>query len=195
MNYLAHAFLSFNHEEILVGNMISDFVKGKRKFDYDENIQKGIHLHRKIDHYTDQHLANKELKLIFKPYYGLYSGAIMDVLYDHFLANDETYFTEKELLEFSQRSYDILDIHCSIFPERFALMFPSMKKHDWFFHYRFHEGIRQSLGGLQRRAKYIFETDTAFRLFNEHYETLQAGYHDFFPDLLEMTRSTYQELI
>ncbi len=34
MNYLAHAYLSFNDPEILVGNMISDFVKGKKKFDY-----------------------------------------------------------------------------------------------------------------------------------------------------------------
>lgn len=30
MNYLAHAFLSFNHQPILTGNMISDFVKGKQ---------------------------------------------------------------------------------------------------------------------------------------------------------------------
>jgi len=30
MNYLAHAYLSFDHEEILVGNLISDFVKGKK---------------------------------------------------------------------------------------------------------------------------------------------------------------------
>lgn len=34
MNYLAHAYLSFNDPEILVGNLISDFVKGKKKFDY-----------------------------------------------------------------------------------------------------------------------------------------------------------------
>ena len=33
MNYLAHAYLSFNDPEILVGNMISDFVKGKKKAD------------------------------------------------------------------------------------------------------------------------------------------------------------------
>jgi hypothetical protein len=29
MNYLAHAYLSFNEPDILVGNLISDFVKGK----------------------------------------------------------------------------------------------------------------------------------------------------------------------
>ncbi len=34
MNYLAHAYLSFGDPDILAGNMISDFVKGKKKFDY-----------------------------------------------------------------------------------------------------------------------------------------------------------------
>ena len=34
MNFLAHAFLSFNDPDILTGNMISDFVKGKQKFDF-----------------------------------------------------------------------------------------------------------------------------------------------------------------
>jgi acyl carrier protein phosphodiesterase len=43
MNYLAHAYLSFNQPEILVGNMISDFVKGKKKFDFAPGIQKELH--------------------------------------------------------------------------------------------------------------------------------------------------------
>jgi acyl carrier protein phosphodiesterase len=30
MNYLAHAYLSFGEPDILAGNMISDFVKGKK---------------------------------------------------------------------------------------------------------------------------------------------------------------------
>ena len=54
MNYLAHAYLSFNDQEILTGNMISDFVKGKKKFDYPSRIQAGINLHRLIDNFTDR---------------------------------------------------------------------------------------------------------------------------------------------
>ncbi len=49
MNYLAHAYLSFHDPEVLVGNMISDFVKGKKQYDYPDGIQKGIRLHRIID--------------------------------------------------------------------------------------------------------------------------------------------------
>ena len=84
MNYLAHAYLSFNDPEILVGNMISDFVKGKKKFDYPIRIQSGITLHRMIDTFTDEHPATKEAKEFFRAYYRLYSGAFIDVVYDHF---------------------------------------------------------------------------------------------------------------
>lgn len=195
MNFLAHAYLSFHDHGILAGNMISDFVKGKKKFDLPMPIQKGIVLHRAIDQYTDDHLTNRELKLIFKPYYGLYASPILDVLYDYFLATDPAIFTEDSLLKFSIDTYDELETNNDHFPERFARMFPYMKSQNWLYHYRFHDGVRNSLGGLARRAKYLAETEKAFLLFETHHETLRAGYNNFFPDLLDMAHSTYLDLI
>src|SRR3954454_16256689 len=92
MNYLAHAYLSFGNEPVLIGNMISDFVKGNKKFDYPGDIQKGIALHRTIDMFTDGHVATKNAKEIFKPSAGSYAPVFVDVVYDHFLAVDETEF-------------------------------------------------------------------------------------------------------
>jgi acyl carrier protein phosphodiesterase len=194
MNYLAHAYLSFGDAGILTGNMISDFVKGKRKFELPDRIQQGIQLHRKIDVYTDDHLANKELMLIFRPYYGLYSGAIMDVLHDHFLANDHHYFNESTLLEFSLDVYAKLVDHEQYFPEKFAGMFPYMQRQNWLFNYRLMDGVRSSLGGLYRRARYMKDPAKAFELFETHYETLQAGFHEFFPDLREMAQASFLDL-
>src|SRR5450755_2182165 len=111
MNYLAHAFLSFNKSDILAGNMISDFVKGRAKFDYPQGIQKGIHLHRLIDNFTDHHPATAIAKSFFRPQYRLYSGAFTDVVYDHFLALDKKQFEEHGNLEiFSQKVYQSLEI-------------------------------------------------------------------------------------
>ena len=94
MNYLAHAYLSFNNPGILAGNMISDFVKGKRKYDYPQKIQQGIAVHREIDRFTDTHPVTKEAKEIFRPAYRLYAGPLIDVVYDHFLANDIDQFPD-----------------------------------------------------------------------------------------------------
>ena len=110
MNYLAHAYLSFNHPGLLVGNMISDFIKGKKKFDYPPEIQNGIALHRAIDEFTDGHPATKKAKEFFRPAYRLYSGAFVDVVYDHFLARDTNEFEDAESLQnFTLQSYATLE--------------------------------------------------------------------------------------
>ena len=94
MNYLAHAYLSFEITDIMVGNMISDFVKGKQKLNYPFAIQQGITLHRAIDSFTDSHAVTRQAKSFFKESYGLYAGPLVDVAYDYFLANDPLRFPE-----------------------------------------------------------------------------------------------------
>ncbi len=186
MNYLAHAFLSFNNPEILTGNMISDFVKGKRKFDYPQNIQKGIELHRMIDNFTDFHSVTARAKELFRPNYRLYSGAFVDIVYDHFLACDEKQFEEYKGLEnFSRQTYRLLEQNKMFFPEGFQRMFPYMKSQDWLYHYRFTDGIQKSFGGLVHRAAYLKEYHLAFEIFKTHYKELERYYADFFPELKE----------
>ena len=195
MNYLAHAYLSFNHEEILVGNMISDFVKGKKKFDYSTNIQKGITLHRLIDEFTDKHEATKEAKQFLKPAVGLYSGAFIDLVYDHFLANDTNEFTSAEILkEFITTTYDQLKKHHDSFPEKFKRMFHYMHSQDWLFNYRFLWGAEKSFGGVARRAVYLETGTTAFEAFEKNYDALKICYRNFFPDLKKFSLSQLQTL-
>ena len=196
MNYLAHAYLSFNHEEILVGNMISDFVKGKKKFDYPIGIQKGIVLHRAIDTFTDDHPATKEAKQFFRANYGLYAGAFMDVVYDHFLANDRNIFAyENALLTFTNDTYFLLEKNTNVFPERFQLMFPHMKQHNWLYNYQFNWGIEKSLGGLVRRAKYMNDSSKAFEIFEKEYDNFRNCYAVFFHELKKHTEGLLSEML
>jgi len=194
MNYLAHAYLSFNRPGILVGNMISDFVKGKKKYEYPEEIQQGIALHREIDRFTDTHFATKEAKEIFRPLYRLYAGALMDVVYDHFLALDENEFTDESLKAFTLNTYALLDQYTVHFPEKFNMLYPYMKSHNWLYNYRYRQGIEKSLGGVVRRAKYLEESDSAYFLFNEHYNKLKYLYQLFFPELKSMTLNFLTQL-
>jgi len=187
--------LSFDHEEILVGNLISDFVKGKKKFNYPEGIQKGITLHRAIDTFTDDHEATKLAKEVFRPAYRLYSGAFIDVVYDHFLANDPDEFTDESLRNFSEKVYHILDSHFEYLPEHFAGMFPYMKQQNWLFNYSTMRGTELSFGGLVRRARYLEESKTAASLFEEHYKTLHEYYKVFFPDLKSFAKRMSEDLL
>lgn len=196
MNYLAHAYLSFNKPEILVGNMISDYIKGKKQFDYPPAIQIGIRLHRFIDTYTDTHNATKELKSFFRPQYRLYSGAFADVVYDHFLANDINEIGDEAALnKFALSTYQLLEPFTGLFPAPFLAMFPYMKEHNWLYNYRYTWAIEKSLAGVARRAVYLNESKIAFEIFNEHYDAMQLCYAEFFPDLKKFTISQLDEIL
>lgn len=193
MNLLAHAYLSFNDPNILVGNMISDYVKGKTKFLYPPAIQKGIALHRAIDSFTDEHPATKEAKQFFRSSYRLYAGACIDVVYDHFLANDSKEFANEEALKkFAAGTYAGLEQHKEWLPQKFAAMLPYMQHDNWLYHYRFRFGIEKSFGGLVRRSAYLTDSLTAFHIFETNYQSLQQCYDHFFPGVKKMAADWLQ---
>ena len=184
MNYLAHAYLSFNQPDILAGNMINDYVKGKKKFDYPLGMQKGMLLHRAIDHFTDHHPATQKAKQFFKTDYRLYAGAFVDVLYDHFLANDIAEFaSDIELNLFCQSTYASLENNFGLLPQKFQQILPYMLSQNWLYNYRYKEGIEKSFGGLVKRAAYLSESAIAYRIFNNDYNALHVCYNEFFPEL------------
>lgn len=187
MNYLAHAYLSFQQPGLLIGNMISDFVKGKKQYDYPPPIFKGIKLHRAIDDFTDTHEATKAAKDYFRKDYRLYAGAVMDVIYDHYLATDETIFPAPLVLQqHAQSTYSILRQNIEHLPERFRQMLPYMQKQDWLSNYRSRLGIERSLAGLVSRSAYLDNSEIAFQIFEANYEELRQCYNAFFPALRQM---------
>jgi acyl carrier protein phosphodiesterase len=208
MNYLAHAYLSFEITDITVGNMISDFVKGKQKLDYPIAIQQGITLHRAIDSFTDSHAITRQAKSFFKEDYGLYAGPLVDVVYDHFLANDPLRFPETGqeegatgeetggtgLKAFAQKTYEQLSTRQALLPERFGRFFHYMRAQDWLFNYRYKQGIFNAFAGLARRAAYMGTSEQAGLLFEKYYSDLEGCYTDFFPALQDFALRTLQQL-
>ena len=186
MNYLAHAYLSFGDAEILTGNMIGDHVKGRLALEnFPERISQGIMLHRKIETITDDHPATKRAKLLFRQDYGLYSGAVMDSLYDHFLANDPKHFaSEKVLFDFTQETYNKLSRQSDYFPLSFEQYFPYMQQQNWLYNYRTLQGMQRSLNGLQRRAKHMPAVDKAYNTFIGYYYQLAQCYYELMDDIL-----------
>ncbi|MEO5942508.1 MAG: ACP phosphodiesterase [Ferruginibacter sp.] len=196
MNYLAHAYLSFNNPDVLLGNMISDFIKGKKQYDYPKQIQAGIQLHRAIDTFTDAHFATKSIKKYFSSSYGLYGGAFADVVYDYFLANDKSIFPDENTLKkFTQTSYDLLENNEKWFGEKFGMMFPYMKAQDWLYNYQFESGIQKSFEGVRRRALYIKETEKAFSIFVEHKIEMEQWAIIFIPLVKKFAADTLAQLL
>jgi acyl carrier protein phosphodiesterase len=185
MNYLGHAFLSFGDGSVLTGNMIGDHVKGKLALEkFPPGIRKGLELHRKIDVKADNHPATARAKVLFRADYGLYSGPLTDTLFDHFLANDPALFPSAEvLLAFTENTYRQLEEHSAWFPPEFATYFPSMKTHNWLYHYRSLKGVERSLSGLARRARHMPPVDKAYETFIANYYQLNQCYSELIEDM------------
>ena len=183
MNFLAHAVLSFGDPEILTGNMISDFVKGNLQYNYSPGIQRGIRLHRTIDRFTDLHPLTREAKKLLYPAAGPYAGALIDIVYDHFLALDEKEEPENGWHPFSQSVYAELHARSTMLPENFVRMLPYMTEYNWLYNYRHKQPIAQSFRGIARRARYFDAAEAAFRLFEDNYPEFEQHYQQFFPEL------------
>ena len=120
MNYLAHLYLTKDFpQEVSVGNFFADSVKGRRAISiYPEKIQTGIKIHREIDDFTDNHPLVRRGKKRLHSNYGKFAGIIVDIFYDHILADTWTQYTEIPLEEFAQSQYDLITSHWDYLPAR-----------------------------------------------------------------------------
>jgi len=195
MNFLAHAYLSFNRKEIIVGNIISDFVKGKAQYTYPEEIQKGIRLHRLIDNYTDTHPLIREAKEVFRADYRLYSGPIVDILLDHYLANDLNFFDDQSLKSFAEFVYKTLEQSSPHLPLRFVPILTYMQQEDWLFNYKFKEGIERSIKAMVRRSSFLHDSTTAIALMHHHNMYLKSLSGQFLKDVKKFAKAELDFII
>ncbi|NIG52664.1 ACP phosphodiesterase [Chitinophaga sp. Cy-1792] len=193
MNHLAHAYLSFHDPELITGNLIADFIKGKKQLELQTpEIQKGIRLHRAIDTYTDQHPMTAAAKQFFRPAVGLYAGVFTDLAFDHFLATDPLYFSDESLYTFTRFVYAQIIERKAQLPATFLEMFKYMYDFDWLYNYRTTDGIGRAIKGVTRRAQYLETSpDIVFATFIEHYEGLKKCYQSFFPELVTYVKEIY----
>lgn len=183
MNYLAHSFLAFSDGQI-VGQFLEDDIRNNQRYDFPEEIQKGITLHRAIDTFTDSHPEISEAKKVFSPLVRLYSGAFVDVAMDYFLACDDSLLNADEWKAHSLKIYRVLNENKHYFSENFFKKLSRMESDDWLYNYREDWGIKYSIQNVLNKAKYLEKDLPVFELFLENKQKLKEKYDIFFPQLL-----------
>ncbi len=190
MNFLAHLYLSGDDAEIMVGNFIGDFVRGRNVHEqFNQNIALGIELHREIDEFTDSHLVVLESKKRLRPKYRHYAPVIVDVFYDHFLAIHWPTLHLQSLPDFATYAYSQLEKHEAILPERVLQMMPYMIRGNWLVNYGKTEGIHRALSGMSRRTPYDSKMDEAVHDLEKYFKEFESEFLLFFPELKQMSES------
>ena len=183
MNFLAHIYLSGTDKELIIGNFIADSLKGKSYLKYPVGIQRGVVLHRAIDFYTDTHpTVRKSISRLYGTY-GHYSGIIVDIIYDHFLASHWEKFSHVALDVFVSGFYELLQSHYPVLPKPVQQFLPYMIKDNWLLSYATLEGIGRILYQMNERTKRRSKMNFAIVELEEHYEDFETEFLSFFEEL------------
>ncbi|MGB5273210.1 MAG: ACP phosphodiesterase [Flavobacteriaceae bacterium] len=194
MNFLAHIYLSFNDDEVTLGNFIADSIRGNKFEHLPERVQKGILLHREIDTFTDAHAIPKKSSKKLHRNYGHYSRVIVDIYYDHFLAKNWIQYSEVPLEDFVNRFYDLLEGSYPMLPDGIKRMMPYMISDNWIYNYSKLDGIAKVLNGMNRRTANKSRMNFAILDLQEHYDIFEEEFFDFFEELMVFSKQKYLSL-
>lgn len=183
MNFLAHLYLSGNNTKVMIGNLIADHIKGN-KFNYlPKEVQKGVVIHRKIDHYTDTHNVVKKSKRRLHKRYGHYDGIIVDIFYDYFLAKNWQKYSQIPLDIYTKSVYKLLMQNIKILPEQTKKILPYMIRQNWLYNYQFLNGIEAVLYEMNIRTQGKSKMNLAINDLRSFETDFQSDFFFFFKDL------------
>lgn len=180
MNFLAHAHLSGDNEELLFGNFIADAVKGSHYNNYPDEIKKGIILHRKIDSFTDTHPVVRSSLGRVRDRFGKYSGIVVDIFYDHYLAANWANYHPISLEVFAANVYSILQDKYELLPARTKRLLPYLTSQNWLVGYANFIDLKLVFLGMDRRTGHLSGMSQAVDVLQSNYSDLQNDFETYY---------------
>ncbi len=183
MNYLAHSYLSYQKPDLIIGNFIADSIRGNQFEGLTDSIIEGIRLHRKIDTFTDSHPIYLTSKHRFSKDFDKYSGVLMDIIYDHYLAKNFGQYSTLSLQTHANEVYNILKNNHDFLPENAKRFYGYMTERNILFHYSSLNGIETVLTHLSGRIRNRYELQLAIPILEANYQEIEEEFTIFFSDL------------
>jgi len=194
MNYLAHLFLASDKGNAKLGGLLADFVRGDAKLQYSGDIQYEIRMHRLIDAYTDAHPIILDSKKLVEEKKRRYMGIVLDVFYDHRLAQNWNAYSDISLSDFTQQTYQLLESNFALLPKPVRGFVPYMILEDWLGSYKHMSGFERAIRRLSTRLSKGELMLNCISDVEERYAEFSAGFDEFFPQLIKYVQSQRNEL-
>ena len=194
MNWLAHVFLSENHIEYQLGNLLTDPLKGKAWQGASTRIHAGIKMHMRIDSFTDAHPLVSQSKAILTPR-GHLKGVVLDILYDHFLSLHWNRFCtidrEHFLDDFRFQAMETIENY----PKEAQSVIARVVGNRQLQSYAHMTGVVSAFERIDRRlSDRALSKDNCERyipLIAEHKKELEEMFLVFFPELMHAVKESY----
>ena len=184
MNHLAHALLAAPDDDLILGGLSADFLRGGIDPALPRGVRLGIALHRSIDSYTDAHAAVVAARALFTPPYRRYAGILLDIWFDHLLARDWYRYASVPLPAFSQRVQQLLVARADELPPRMPGFVRYMLDNDLPAAYADAGMIGRVLQGVAQRLARANPIAAALPELQARATPLDRQFAAFFPDLV-----------
>ncbi len=187
MNWLAHVFLSEPNVEFRLGNLLADIVKGSDRIGMSAEFLRGVACHRAIDSFTDAHPVVRRSRSRISSSYRRFSGVLVDIFYDYFLATQWPTYSSVSLDAFTADFYTQATACPITVPQPARIAIDRIVQHDLLGQYRHIEGVEHSLRRLSTRLterwrrEFALQHSVADLLANE--SGFAADFAEFFPEL------------
>lgn len=167
----------------MLGNTFGDLVKGKKMVGVHPQVRQGVLLHRRIDDFTDKHQLVKKCVEVFKPALGRFSPAVVDMVFDYFLAHTWSDFSQVSLPDFVAKLFLSYDQNRSFLTDRINAVAPIMKMQEWMLQYETVSGLENILKQMSARIKYRAKLEQAIPILIQKEKELALLFSVFFQEL------------
>lgn len=185
MNYLAHLFLAEENDDAKLGALLGDFIKGTIINKYSEKTRREIQIHRKIDFYTDNHPIVKDAKKLLSVEKRKYGNILLDVFYDHMLAQKWQDYSKISLENYTQQIYSILLSNMDVLPDKLRDIVPIMIDQNWLTSYREFRGFEMAIARISRRLRQENILMECIVDIKTNYSSVALSFDRFFPQLMD----------
>lgn len=194
MNFLAHIYLSGDNPRIQIGNFMGDGIRGKDYLRFHSDIQTGVLLHRQIDTFTDAHPVFRQSKHRLVPVYNHFSGIIVDMFYDHFLAKNWAKYSNVPLLTFTNQFYGALLCHYDDLNDKTKYLIPHMTKNNWLYNYQYIDYLEKILQQMENRFSHSSNMHQSVRELKQYYAEFEEEFTIFFTELSTFAQRKLENL-
>jgi len=193
MNWLAHVFLSENHIEYQLGNLLADHLKGRAWEEATPMFKKGLSTHLLIDTFTDKHplVAQSKSRLKERKYL---KGVIIDIVYDHLLTLHWEKFSVKDFTQFTSNFRTQATEQIACYPQKPKDLIRRVVDIKLLSSYADIEGLGEGFKRIDKRlSDRLLKKETAFGylpLVEAEMEGIEKDFLLFFPELMDHVRKS-----
>ena len=187
MNWLAHVFLSEPSVEFRLGNLLADLVRGEERVGMSVDFLRGTQCHKAIDAFTDAHPVVRRSRSRIGSEHRRFSGVLVDVFYDYFLATAWERYSSLPLAAFTAGFYADVQATPLQLPPSARATLDRITKRDLLGQYQRVEGVEHSLRRLSTylssRWRKPFALERSVSDLVRHEREFADDFAEFFPQL------------